>query len=164
MSSDTLVEIGIGALGSLVAAGAIGIVNGVGEFLPRNLTDIGIGSSFEPFHAEGPGDHYKACLWLRFHNHGSDALFIVRCVFENTGRLPVYANALRSQKYRRAYEVKFGDQWKDMAVLIPPKREIASYVPLSSLPQQDAFPQGVRGRLLIEYVYNGRTGRHRTKL
>ena len=161
---NTFVEIGVGAIGSLVAAGAIGIVNGLAEFLPRNLTDIGLGSSFEPFQAQGPGDNYKACLWLRFHNYGSDVLFIVRCVFENTGGLPVYANALRSQKYRSAYEVKFGDQWLDMGALIPPKTEIASYVPLSSLPNEYAFRQGARGRLLIEYVYSGRTGRHRTEL
>jgi hypothetical protein len=164
MKPDTYIEIGIGALGSFLAAGAVGVARGIGEFLPRNLDDLGIGSSFEPFHAEGPGDTYDACLWLRLQNHGSGALFIVRCVYENTNRLPVYINALRSQKYRNAYEVKFGEQWKDMSVIIPPKGEIASYVPLSILPPQDTLPQGTRGRLLIEYVYNGRTGRHRAKL
>jgi len=161
---DAYIEIGIGALGSLLAAGAIGLARGIGEFLPRNLDDLGIGSSFEPFYAQGPGDSYQACLWLRFRNHGSGALFIVRCVYENSYSLPVYINANRSQKYRRAYEVKFGEQWYEMSILIPPKAETTSYVPLSLLPPQEAFPPQRRGRLLIEYVYSGRTGRHRAEL
>jgi hypothetical protein len=164
LKPDAYIEIGIGALGSLLAAGAIGLAKGIGEFLPRNLDDLGIGSSFEAFRAQGPGDRYKACLWLRFRNHGSGALFIVRCVYENRHGLPVYINASLSQKYRRAYEVKFGEQWHDLSILIPPKTEITSYVPLSLLPPQEAFPPHRRGRLLIEYVYNGRTGRHRAGL
>jgi len=131
---------------------------------PENLDELSIGLSFEKFHSEGPGDNCNACLWLRFHNHGTLALFISRCVYWNAHGVPLIADALRSQKYPDAYEVKFGEHWKEMSILLAPQKEEHSYLPLSAFPAENDFPQGRRGRLLIEYTYAGRTGQHRASL
>lgn len=161
-----LIEIGIGAIGSLVAAALLRLGTGVLDFVPRRMNDLSIGTSFGPFHARGPGDNYDNVLSIRIRNNGSSSLFIVRCVYflGSAQRVPIYVDARPSQKYRRGYEVKFGSQWKDQNTFLAAKEEAASYVPLGARADPSDFPQGKRGKLWIEYVYDGKTGIHRAKL
>ena len=228
MSSDTLVEIGIGAPGSVAEErGTLNsdtlvedryrerlvprvapqerprIINGVGR-IPASSQHLTPGShrnckwspssSCTPkvradnqernsaygcdlfttmgqthFHAEGPA---TTTAQREKHNHGSDALFIVRCVFENTGAgFRVYANALRSQKYRRAYEVKFGDQWKRYGGSHPTQernRQLRPSVVASAtrrVSQAEAGPSVVssRPRLNASYVPASRCFHNRTR-
>lgn len=158
--ANPYVAIVIGAAGSLLAAGLVRLLGGVGDFLPRRIDTVSIGSSFQPFQARGVGDNYDSVLWIQLRNLGNSPLFVARAAFRNTNNLPVYVNARHSQALRRAYEVKFGRQWKEEAVLIPPGHERETYVPLDrAVADQDAA-QGKRGKLVFDYVYNGRSGRH----
>jgi len=160
-----LLQIGIGVVGGLLTAGVLRFFGHVFDFVPRKLHNIGIGSSFEPFMARGPGDNYDDVLWFRIQNHSSAPLFIIRAVYIPSNiDMPVYENAMRSQKYKKGYEVKFGPQWKDMAYLLLPKDDTQSYMPLSRGYDVSKFPQGKRGKLLIEYVHDGKTGVHKAEL
>src|SRR2546430_5317775 len=108
------IAIVIGAVGSLLATGLIRLVGGVGDFLPRRVDTLSIGSSFQPFRARGVGDNYDSVLWMQLRNLGASPLFIVRARFRNTNELPLYVNARRSQARGSTYEVKFGEQWQEM--------------------------------------------------
>jgi hypothetical protein len=154
------VAIVIGAAGSLLAAGLIRFVGGVGDFLPRRVDTLSIGSSFQPFRARERGDNYDAALWIQLRNLGASPLFVARAGYRNSNKLPVYVNARRSQALRNTYEVKFGQQWQEMTALIGPGAETETYVPLSRLMADEEVIQGKRGKLVLDYVYNGRPGRH----
>ena len=158
-----LFQVATGAVGSIVAVGALRLFTSVLDFLPRQLHDVSIGTSYESFHARGPGDTYDHVLWIRFRNSSSVPIFIARCVYFAPPRMPVYENARRSQKYRRAYEVKFGHDWTSQSVLVEPGQEIQSYVPMNEKPTEPPR-QGARGTLLLEYCHGARTGRHRARL
>ncbi len=160
-----LLQIGVGVIGGVLTAGVLRFFGHVFDFVPRKLHNIGIGSSFEPFVARGLGDNYDDVLLFRIHNHSTAPLFIIRAVYIPSNKnMPIYENAIRSQKYRKGYEVKFGPQWKDMAYLLLPKDDTQSYVPLSKDYDINKFPQGKRGKLLIEYVHDGKSGVHRAEL
>ncbi len=162
---DIILQIGIGVIGGLFTAVVLRFFGHVFDFVPRKLNDISIGSSFEPFTARGPGDNYDDVLWFRFHNQSSVPLFIIRAVYIPSNKeVPIYENAMRSQKYQNGYEVKFGPQWKEMSYLLLPKIDTQSYLPLSQNVDSGQFPQGKRGKLLIEYVHDGKTGIHKAKL
>lgn len=154
----------IGAAGSLAAAGLLRIAGGVGEFLPRRVETLSIGSSFQPFRARDTGDDYDAVLWIQLRNLGASPLFVVRAGFRNTNKLPVYVNARRSQAWRNTYEVKFGHHWQEMTTLIAPGAEAETYVPLSRSLAGTEVIQGKRGQLILNYVWNGRPGRHVARL
>lgn len=162
---DVALQIGIGIVGGLLTAVVLRVFGHVFELVPRRLHDVGIGSSFEQFFSRGAGEGYTDVLWLRLHNHSAAPLYIVRAVYlpRRTG-VPVYRDAMRSQKYKAGYEVKFGPQWNEMSHLLMPHEDTGSYVPLSSDYNPADFPQGQRGQLLIEYVHDGNTGIHRAEL
>ncbi|HFD32940.1 MAG TPA: hypothetical protein ENJ28_09585 [Gammaproteobacteria bacterium] len=162
---EVIIQISIGVFAGLLTAALLRFLVRAFDFVPRKLHDIGIGSSFEPFIARGPGDNYDDVLWFRIRNHSAAPLFIVRAVYfpRNTG-IPVYENATKSQKYENGYEVKFGQQYQDMTFLLMPKGDTQSYIPLSSGFDETKFPQEQRGELIIEYVHDGKTGIHKAKL
>ena len=155
---DIFIQVGIGVLGGLVTAALLRFIGHAFDFVPRKISDIGIGSSFEPFTARGPGDNYDNVLWLRIQNHSASPIYIIRAVyFAKNANIPVYSNAVRSQKYQNGYEVKFGAQWKEMSYIILPKENEQSYVPLAKNCDDSEVPQGKRGELLLEYVHDGKT-------
>jgi TIR domain len=127
---------------------------------------IGIGSSVEPFYARGPGDNYDSALLFYIRNRGGKPLYIALAVYflDRAAKIPIYANAWRSQKYPSGYEVKFGRQWKDLDVWIQPGGEVDTYIPLEGSPTSIAVPAGERGTLLLEYVLDGISGIHRGKV
>ncbi|WP_313914068.1 hypothetical protein [Tahibacter sp.] len=154
----------IGAAGSLLAAALIRLVAGIGDFLPRKIETLSVGSSFQPFRATGVGDRYDDVLWIQLRNVGKSPLFVVRAGFRNTDGLPIYVNARRSQALRNAYEVKFGEQWQEVSTLIPGDTQVETYVPLAGSVEDENMPQGKRGMLILDYVYDGRPGRHVVQL
>jgi hypothetical protein len=158
--SNPWIALIIGAAGSLLAAALIRLAAGVGDFLPRKIGTLSIGSSFQPFRARGVGDRYDDVLWIQLRNLGKSPLFVARAGFRNTGGLPIYVNARRSLALRNAYEVKFGEQWQDVSALVPSGTEVEAYVPLRSSVADESVPQGKRGKLILDYVYDGRPGRH----
>lgn len=162
---DIALQIGIGVVGGLLTAALIRFFGHAFDLVPRKLHDIGIGSSFEPFVARGAGDNYDDVLLFRIHNYSTAPLFIIRAVYfpRQTG-MPIYQNVMRSQKYEKGYEVKFGSQWKEMSHLLMPKTNTQSYVPLSLGYNTSKYPQGRRGQLLIEYVHDGKTGIYKATL
>lgn len=162
---DLAIQVGIGVVAGLLTATLLRFFGHAFDFVPRKLHDIGIGSSFEPLKARGPGDNYDDVLWLRIRNHSSAPIFIVRAIYfpKGTG-MSVYENAMRSQKYSKGFEVKFGPQWNDMAHLLMPKADTESYVPLNHDYDANKYPQGRRGELVIEYVHDGKTGIHKAEL
>ena len=92
--ANPLVAIVIGAAGSLVAAGLIRFVGGVGDFLPRRVDTLRLGSLFQPFRARGTGDNYDAVMWMQLRSLGTSPLFVVRAGFRNTHGFPVYVNSI----------------------------------------------------------------------
>jgi hypothetical protein len=161
----------VGAILGVIASSAIALLvrlyTTAFDFIPRRLLTLSIGSSLEPFRARGPGDNYNATLMVYIRNQSGSPLYIVRAVYFRGApakRLPLYPNARRSQKYPRGYELKFGAQWVDSDVLLPAHGQVDTYIPLQSVPVDDAIPVGKRGTLLLEYVSEGRPGVHRGSL
>jgi hypothetical protein len=162
---DIIIQIAVGIIGGLLTAILIRFFTHAFDFIPRNLHNIGIGSSFESFFARGFVDNYNDVLWIRLHNHSSVPIYFIRAVyFPKKSNMPIYQNAIKSQKYSNGYEIKFGEQWKDMSYLLMPKAETQTYMPLKNEYDSFDFPQGRRGKLIIEYVHDGKTGIHRTNL
>ena len=162
---EVTLQIVIGVIGGLITAAILRYFGRFFDSVPRQLHDIGIGSSFEPFVARGAGDNYNNVIWLRFQNHSASPIYIIRAVyFPRKKNVPVYSAAVPSQKYKNGFEVKFEDQWKDLAYLLMAKEEIQTYIPLARRCSSNEFPQGKRGELRIEYVHDGKTGIHKAKL
>jgi hypothetical protein len=132
----------------------------------RRLLTVSIGSSVEPFYARSPGDNYDSALLFYIRNQGGKPLYIALAVYfrDRAAKIPIYANAWRSQKYPSGYEVKFGRQWKDLDVWIRPGGEVHTYIPLEGSPTSIAVPAGKRGTLLLEYVLDEISGIHRGKV
>lgn len=156
----------LGAAGSLLAAYLLRVREGFLEFVSANLGNLTIISSFQRFTATGIGDSYSSVLFIRVRNSGAHALYVVRAVYfpDRKRRIPLYENASVSQKYRSGYEAKFGVNWFSHHTLIGPNDEESTYIPLSRLVADCDIPVRKRGRLLIEYVYDGKAGKHRTLL
>src|SRR5690242_2667030 len=99
-----------GAVLGVVASGTVGIAirayTTLLDFVPKHLSTISIGSSFEEFWAHGRGDNYDAVLWIAIRNLGGSPLYIARGVYfpDRACIIPIYAEARRSQKYPRGYE------------------------------------------------------------
>ena len=93
-------------------------------------------------------------------------MYIARCVYfrDTQGRVPVYENAWPSQKYSKGFEAKFGENWWSLDWLVPPGEEATTYVPLRRVVNDTEVPQGKRGKLLLEYAYDGATGIHKSRL
>jgi hypothetical protein len=162
---EVAIQIGIGVIGGLITAAVLRFFGHFFDFVPRKLHDIGIGSSFEPFMARGPGDNYDNVLWFRVQNHSASPIYIIRAVyFPGKTDISVYANAVPSQKYKNGFEVKFSKQWKDLSYLLMAKEETQTYIPLAKPCSSAEFPQGNRGELKIEYVHDGKTGIHESSL
>ena len=156
----------MGALGSLLAVYVLWIKDRLPEFMPREFGNISIVAFFRPFNANGPGDQYQHALWIRLRNSGAHALYIVRAVYfkDKKERVPVYVNASTSQKYPRGYETKFGRGFFEHHVLVEPGEETETYIPLSREIMDEEVPARQRGYLVLEYVYDGKTGKHRAIL
>ena len=159
---DLLIGTGAGVLSAIV----LRYLGHVADFVPRRLDSISTGTSFEAFHARGPGDNYDHVLWIRIRNNGGKPLYVVRAVYfpDKRSKVTVYQDALRSTKYQKGYEIKFGDQWKSLDWLVAPTEQRETYLPLGAATDAQSTPQGERGTLLIEYVYDGKSGIHKTKL
>ncbi len=95
-------------------------------------------------------------------NESGKTLYISRAVYfrDKLGEIPIYANARPSQKHPGGYEVKFGTQWKEFDVLIPSREQADTYVPLEKMPLPGKGEVGHRGMLLLEYVSDGKAGKH----
>jgi len=159
------IQIIIGVIGGLITAAILRYFGHFFDLVPRQLHDLGIGSSFEPFIARGAGDNYNDVMLFRLQNHSVSPIYIIRAVyFPHKTKIPIYSNAVPSQKYKNSFEVKFGNQWKELAYLLMEKAETHSYIPLARSCSSDEFPQGERGELRIEYVHDGKTGIHKAKL
>jgi hypothetical protein len=156
----------LGVVASGIAGAAVRAYTTLLDFIPKRLTTVSIGSSFEQFFARGPGDNYSAVLWIAIRNLGGSPLYVARAVYfpDRSGLIPVYAEARHSQKYTRGYELKFGAQWQELGVLILPNAEGTTYLPLRRRPSGDTIPTGRRGTLLLEYVFDGKPGIHRGNL
>ena len=160
---DILVSIIIGAVGSLAATYMLRLKSSFLEFIPRNLSELTVITSFQPFFAYSPGDEYNNVLWIRIRNSGSHVLYVVRTVYfpDKKGKIPIYVNASISQKYDKGYEAKFGDGWYSHHALIEPGSETTTYVPLQRAISDDEILVRNRGYLIIEYVYDGKVGKHK---
>ena len=156
----------IGAIGSLLATYVLRFKKSFFEFIPCELNGLSVISSFQPFSAITPGDQYQNVLWVRIRNSGAHVLYIARAVYfrDRENKVPIYVNASISQKYSKGYEAKFGDGWYSHHALVEPDQEIITYVPLGAVVSDEDVPARKRGILVLEYVYDGKTGKHKAIL
>ncbi|MCA2407160.1 hypothetical protein GYN07_28855 (plasmid) [Rhizobium leguminosarum bv. viciae 248] len=154
----------LGIVGTGITTLLVSIFTSLFDFIPRRLTTLGIGSSIEAFMARGPGDNYDWVLHIGIRNLGGRPLYIVRAVYfvDQRSNFRIYHNARHSQKYHKGYEVKFGDEWKELDTLVRPGEEVVTYVPLETVPSSMVPVR--RGTLLLEYVTEGKPGIHRAAL
>lgn len=156
----------IGAIGSLLATYVLRLKTSFLEFIPRKLSGLTVISSFQGFYANSPGDRYNNVLWIRIRNTGAHVLYVARAVYfrDRAGKVPIYVNASISQKYRKGFEAKFGEGWYQHHTLIKPGQEATTYLPLGTTISDEKIPVRKRGFLLIEYVYDGKVGKHKVVL
>jgi nucleoside phosphorylase len=125
-----------------------------------------VGSSFEPFHSRGLGDNADWALAFRILNSGTQTVSIHRAVYflDSKNPVPLLPDAKRSQRHPVGFEVKFGEQWKFLRCVLQPGEQTMSYVPLAKMASPANFPQGARGRLLLEYSVDGQMAEHQAFL
>lgn len=156
----------LGVVATSLVTVLIRLYTSIFDFVPRRLLTIGVGSAFEELFVRAYGEKYNDVLMIYIRNHSGQPLYVARAVYfrDRAKKMPLYPDAWRSLKYSKGYELKFGDQWRELAVLIPSKGEVDTYIPLQSAATATIFPVGKRGTLLLEYISDGKTGIHRGSL
>jgi len=69
-----MLNLAIGILGGLITALILRFTTHILEYVPRRLYSLGIGTSFERFSVNDPGDTYSSILRISIRNHGGEPL------------------------------------------------------------------------------------------
>ncbi len=157
-------------IGVFVLGGLVALFKHLTAHRSRNHPDIAVHTQWMPISSRDFHENYDDALGIFIANTGDSPIHIRRALFRNStpflrvwkraSILPVYPKAFKDAG-RDAYEMKFGDQWRNPQVDLAPRDRVMTYLPLAHKVPDEDCNVGRHGEVILEYSSSSKAGVHR---
>lgn len=161
-----------------VAAGALGVLwmkvkTKMLDFLPSRAEFLSVNVSNIELQARDVHESYDSALGIHIHHQGGPNCYIVAAAFRPRRNvwpftrdysLSIYPGSFRSRRYKDAFEIKFGRQWKEPDCLLRSGDRTLTYLPLSAPCPPEAILERTCGTVILDYATSSKVGTHRVRV